>query len=454
MTRKRLLLFPLLIVVLLAIVGWRAYGSSAVGHTVGSQKSVAPGASVDRRSAGGSSTIPSSAATSGGSNATAQGGTTQDASAAALANGRWTVLKRSPLGPRTNPTVLWAGNELLEFGGTSDSCPRLSSTAADRAMAAYDPTRKTWEKLASAPAKVGLIGAVSVWTGSELFVLGSRTDCYDVTATYAGLYDPATNHWTVTAKLPISAASVADLESAVTWTGQQIMVAVIEPSKHWYEAGKFSVLSYDLASRHWTVLPSPSAGKHQADEVAMVATNDGVLLWSMWDAPVPASGTTQPWPDWGVDVFRLAADGRWSNVTGSWPQSQEITDPVFTGSEILLGPIGGWCAYCPGAFSLGTANAVLVNPVTLHRRQLPNNRMSRLGLQPDYIWTGQTVIAVDADDGSGDGVAFGDIEIWHPATNRWTRGPRAPLGPQLAVWGGDRLYALGTGSRLLSFAGR
>ncbi len=45
-------------------------------------------------------------------------------SAAALTHGHWSVLARSPLGPRFGATVAWDGRELLEIGGDSGDVRR------------------------------------------------------------------------------------------------------------------------------------------------------------------------------------------------------------------------------------------------------------------------------------------------------------------------------------------
>ena len=111
-------------------------------------------------------------------------------SAAALAHGRWSVLARSPLGTRYEPTFVWDGRELLELGGTASE--RLGAPPLDSG-ATFDPPTGRWRRVASMPAAIQSAGAASAWTGSELFASGGPALPGETASDLAGLYDPVTH---------------------------------------------------------------------------------------------------------------------------------------------------------------------------------------------------------------------------------------------------------------------
>jgi hypothetical protein len=188
--------------------------------------------------------------------------------------------------------------------------------------------------------------------------------------------------------------------------------------------------------------------------MAIVATSDGVLLWSLWGRTQKTGTNTYTYHS-GVDVFRLAGSGTWTNVTGSWPQHQTVDQPVFTGTEILLAPGQIWCGACSHPAPVD-ANGYRVDPTTLRVTALPHGPLDDLG--PQIIWTGSAQISLNPGGeitGPTENIRPGDIAIWNPHTNKWTRGPRAPeqLGEAPAVWDGHRLLVLAQDGSLLSYGG-
>ncbi|MDQ2897832.1 MAG: hypothetical protein M3Y09_19730, partial [Actinomycetota bacterium] len=221
-------------------------------------------------------------------------------SAEALAHGHWSVLARSPLGTRYGATVIWDGRELLELGGTAGG--RLGGAPNDTG-AAYDPSRHRWRRVTSAPATVLPANAASVWTGREVFVYGAPTLPNETSTNVAGLYDPATNRWTVSRKAPIG--PFINRPTAV-WTGNKVIVAGMAGAIQ----QRLEVASYDPATDTWASPEPPIIASHPPQAMAMVATNDGVLLWSLWGrtkqtGPGSFSGYS------GVDVFQMSPSGTW-----------------------------------------------------------------------------------------------------------------------------------------------
>jgi hypothetical protein len=360
--------------------------------------------------------------------------------AAIVARDYWSLLARSPLGPRYSPVLLWDGRRLLELGGAKSAF----GEAIRDTDAAYDPSQRSWRSVAAAPARVRPLNAGAVWTGRKVFVFGGvlGPSQHVANCCVAGLYDPATNRWRVTGKSPIGPLE----EGTAVWTGHKVIVAGVPP----WPPQRLEAASYDPASDKWALIDPPVRSCHPPLGVAMVATHDGVLLWSLWGlgarSPRPLCGQS------GVDVFRFESGG-WRDVTGHWPQNQTVDDPVFTGTKILLAPNQIWCGLCshPPPFD---DHGYQVDPNTLRITRIPHGPLD--DLNPQIVWTGSAEISLDFggyESGPGKPVLPGDIAIWNPRTRKWVRGPRAPTGTIAApaVWGGSRLFALAPDGILTSF---
>ncbi len=99
--------------------------------------------------------------------------------------------------------------------------------------------------------------------------------------------------------------------------------------------------AYDPAARHWQVITPVLPAGHPARSVAMVATVRRVILWSLWDRVKTYKNTLVDRV--GVDVLALGQDGTWRDVTGGWPQNEDVKSPVFTGAAIVVSPGQAWC---------------------------------------------------------------------------------------------------------------
>jgi hypothetical protein len=353
------------------------------------------------------------------------------------------VLARSPLGARFGPVFVWDGSSLLELGG-SIAGGGLGGPASHGA-AAYDPATRRWRRLASAPAAVMPAGAAAVWTGRQVFVFGRPALPGERDTKVAGLYDPATNRWTVTARAPIG--DFANQPTAV-WTGTRVILAGMGNSR----TQALEIAGYNPATNTWSRLAPPTGAAHPTMGIAIVATNDSVLLWSLWGRGQRIGPRTYTEHS-GVDVFRLLSAGGWTNVTGSWPQNHTVDAPIFTGSTILVAPGQIWCGACshPAPFN---ERGYLVDPASLHITPIPHGPFDDVG--PQIIWTGAAEISFNTGGtilGPRISVRPGDIAIWSPATFKWARGPRAPkqIGDAPAVWSPNKLFVLADDGTLLAY---
>jgi hypothetical protein len=335
-----------------------------------------------------------------------------------------------------------AGHELLELGGTAAG----PGGAPQDGGVAYDPTRRSWRAISAVPAVVEPVDAASVWTGNEVFVFGGPPSSHQagIGCCVAGLYTPATDRWTVSPKAPLDG-----LEAPIAvWNGTSVILAGL----HYGAQQQLEIASYSPATDTWARLTPPISPHHESFGLAMVATGDDVLLWSLWGQTHPANGHFFGTGS-GVDVLRLGPSGAWQNVTGSWPQAHTVDGPIFTGSKILVAPGQIWCGLCPHPAPFDE-HGYQVDPNTLRVTPLPPGPFDDLG--PQIIWTGAAEISFNAGgemSGPGISVLPGDIAIWNPATRKWRRGPRAPMqiDGAPAVWSGDRLYALARNGPLLAY---
>lgn len=361
-------------------------------------------------------------------------------SANALAHARWSVRARSPLGRRSAPTVAWDGRELLELGG---SVGQRFDAGQRTSGAAYNPSTGRWRRVAQAPAAVLPYSAASVWTGRQEFIFGERSSPAATGINVGELYNPAPNRWMVTSDPPVE-----PLEAPVAVrAGQRVILAGISSANR-----ALQVAAYSPRTNSWVMLRPPISPHHPPLAVAMVATNDAVLLWSLWgryEQTGPGSYVGHS----GIDVFRLSRSGTWANVTGSWAQGHTVDEPTYTGSEILLAPGQIWCGQCKHPAPIGE-HGYIVNPTTLRRTSIPHGPLDDLG--PQIIWTGHAEISFNPSGeitGPHIRVLPGDIAFWNPRTRRWARGPRAPrqIGDAPAVWSGTRLYVLARDGSLLAY---
>ena len=134
-----------------------------------------------------------------------------------------------------------------------------------------------------------------MWTGRQVFIFGGPTLPSETASDVAGLYDPATNHWTVTNQAPVGPFN----SPAAVWTGRRVIVAGMTRGNP-----TLQVAGYDPATDTWSRLQPPISPRHPPLDVSIVATNQGVILWSLWGRAAKTGADTYALYS-GVDVYRL-----------------------------------------------------------------------------------------------------------------------------------------------------
>lgn len=199
----------------------------------------------------------------------AWGGVTSNPTTAASydpATNEWTPLPQGPLGSRHGQVGLWTGEELIVWGGNSQSAVPLTGPEA----AAFDPRSGTWRELPDAPLEAfALDGPGSVWTGSEMIVVGGRSTT-EVTDGGAA-YDPSTDEWRKIAALPTAddrdgaPIYVTSSERGV-WTGTEVVFVTVD-----------GVLSYSPVRDRWTILDAPDGARRSIATTAWTGTQ--LISW-------------------------------------------------------------------------------------------------------------------------------------------------------------------------------
>lgn len=184
-----------------------------------------------------------------------------------ISAGQWRALPGSPLEGRVGHTAVWSGDEVIVWGGHKGGVGgkptgRLSDGAA------YNPGSDTWRPI-STPDLTGGPGYASVWTGSEMIVIGGNDGhlSFAENGLYeAGAYDPGTDTWRIL-DMPINLAVVDAL-----WTGEEVVVYGVVGY-----LGPLQGMSLEPLSGEWRQLPT--APIHPA--VPNIASLGGdILAWS------------------------------------------------------------------------------------------------------------------------------------------------------------------------------
>ena len=345
----------------------------------------------------------------------------------------WGLLPKAPIGGRAGHIAVWAGREMVVWGGHSDF---ESDPFTDGA--AFDPAARTWRMVPAAPLSPR-DDARAFWTGREMIVYGG-TSVEGVILGDGAAWDPATNRWRA---IPASPLGPRD-GSVVGWAGDRLVV--------WGGS---------------TVLPADAP-----EDAETEMKNDGA-------AYVPATNRWVPVPAAPI-VPRSGADSVWTGtrfiVTGGYHEGDDddrtdgaAFDPMSGNwTPIAERPTPGACgggAACEGIWTgkvaLFPVSGVIYDPAA--------NRWSTMAPVPTadgpapgepVVWTGQRLISwgINADDSddtsddSADADAGSDeappvrLGTYDPVTNRWQTFAAGPLSSRVihtAVWTGQEMLVWG-----------
>ncbi len=87
-------------------------------------------------------------------------------------------------------TAVWAGHEMIVWGGGTESLSTSFNTGGR-----YDPATDSWTPTSTLNAPTARSGHSAVWTGTEMIVWGGGTESLSTSFNTGGRYDPATDSW-------------------------------------------------------------------------------------------------------------------------------------------------------------------------------------------------------------------------------------------------------------------
>lgn len=135
---------------------------------------------------------------------------------AASAQASWRPLPPAPIPGRLGASTVWTGREMIVWGGVTRSASGHVAPRSDGAV--YNPAKRTWRRIATAPSGVlGGGGPAAAWTGSQMVVWVSNSP--DGPAGGA-LYDLRRNTWR---RLPKGPLGVREQYASV-WTGSELLI--------------------------------------------------------------------------------------------------------------------------------------------------------------------------------------------------------------------------------------
>lgn len=183
------------------------------------------------------------------------------------ADNAWHTMSEPPIAGRVGHVAVWTGDELIIWGGHEGGTGRRPSSRLQDG-AAYDSDTDTWRQIAT-PTLSGGPGYASVWTGSEMIVIGGNDGhlSFAENGLYeAGVYNPSTDTWR-NLEMPVELVVVDAL-----WTGEEAIVYGIEGY-----LGPLLGTAYDPQSDQWRELPAAPVDPAVPD---IEKFGDRVLAWS------------------------------------------------------------------------------------------------------------------------------------------------------------------------------
>ena len=357
--------------------------------------------------------------------------------AGAVAAGHWEQLAASPAGPGAGPLLVWDGRELLQLGGVSGPVRRAAGSTADGParpdVAAFSPVSGRWTRLDPAPFPVASgPGTTATWTGTQVIVLSPQG---------GASFTPSSGRWHRIAPPPVTALTSPE----AVWSGGRLVLAVtLRPPDR---QPRTEVAGYDPAADRWTRRDPPRVTGHDRRGGPLVDTPDGAVLFSLWSHDSRAGGV-----EGGVDVQRLAPDGRWTTLDAGWPQHETVGGPLLTDVGVVV-PAGQlWCGDCSHP-APSNEHGYLADPHTLRGRAMTRGPLD--DTDPRELWTGRALIALSQAEITGPGLSIvpGDVAAWDPVADRWARATRSPTALDyrtLPVWGAHRLFAIDARGRTVT----
>ena len=241
--------------------------------------------------------------------------------------------------------------------------------------------------------------AVSLWTGSHLFLWGGDSGNAGTHHSDGWLFDPVARRWHAVSPSPLAGRSLA----AAVWTGDEVIV--------WGGSARGASTfndgaAYDPATNTWRLLPTaPLSGRAP---VTTVWTGTEMILWGSTSraSDVRDGAAFNP----RTDRWRTIAPAPLALNQAGWPSPNS----VWTGQEMV---VVGSRLDNNNASTSPYATGLAYNPAIDAWRRLPRIRLSPQA--STAVWTGSRVLAWDYELRAA---------AYDPKQDAWRRLPRVPIG--------------------------
>jgi N-acetylneuraminic acid mutarotase len=326
------------------------------------------------------------------------------------ASKKWRALPPTPLTPRAGAAGAWTGSEMVVAGGfaSADGSAIHASAATDGA--AWNAATNSWHRIAAMPTT--LVGTpTAVWTGREVLVWSSSPAAGPAPGREVVLaYNPTSNHWRT-----LPASGLAPRGGAITaWTGAELFVWSGDTgsgSDAVASTGRFSSdgARLDPATNTWRRLPAapvPARGVASA-----VWSGHEVLLWG----GVTANGT-----DVGKGAAYNPATNTWRALPASPLRAKASAAGVWTGRYfIVIGGAAGYNLPTPGpgaaAYNPATNTWTALPAAPPYPLQPGGPTFAADQREAAFaVWTGKSVVLVGGLDFSRQ-APRSDGLVWTPA---------------------------------------
>lgn len=178
-------------------------------------------------------------------------------------SGAWRTINSSgaPV-PRSNPSAVWTGKEVIVWGGGNHS------TESYKSGARYNLETNNWAPISSNGAPSGRSGNLAVWTGKAMLIWGGVSGSIYLNS--GALYQPESDSWK-----PISLRGVpkADPANCYVWTGRYLMV--------WRDGidSRSSYFRYDPMSDKWDSSPFNLSLGGRWFDYSVTSTGRELIFW-------------------------------------------------------------------------------------------------------------------------------------------------------------------------------
>lgn len=219
--------------------------------------------------------------------------------------------------PRSRPSVVWTGRELIVWGGVAfDGTWRNDG-------ARYDPAMNRWRSMSIAGAPSPRAFASAVWTGTEMIVWGGLAE--DPFADGAR-YDPATNTWRA---MSSTGAPSPRTEAAAVWTGREMIVwggRSQTPAPDSIIGFLSDGARYDPELDRWYAIASSDVAPAAASASAVWSGAEMIVLGGYsHGTPLPRGAAYDP------------ATGAWSSLPIQLtPGPRRDGSMIWTGTEVVV----------------------------------------------------------------------------------------------------------------------